>query len=158
MYYSSHTPKLLNRLNCESKCENNRRTKSCECSLARNTLGMEGCAKASRWGLHRGTSKSITHTNLHKPNNKLVSAQLEHFQCTNESRTNMDSQDSPWPELGGSHHLPLYNILCVSPQGQHPIVICPKTPKLESRNFQNCDSHNYGSPYLLFQTFDQNEI
>ncbi len=112
MYYSSHTPKLLSRLNCEFKCENNKRTRSCGCSLACNSLGIKGCVKASGWGLRRGTSKSITHTNLHKPNNKLVSAQLEHFWYTNESRENINSLR---PGLGGSHHLPLYNILCVSP-------------------------------------------
>jgi len=41
-------------------------------------------------------------------------------------------------ELGGSHHLPLYNILCASPQGPHPNGILswnsqmrvPKFPKL----------------------------
>ncbi len=33
----------------------------------------------SEMGLRRLTSNSITHTNLHKPNNKLVSEQLEHF-------------------------------------------------------------------------------
>ncbi len=43
-------------------------------SLVRITLGVEGHAKAPRWGLGRMTSKSITHTDLHKPNNKLVSA------------------------------------------------------------------------------------
>ncbi len=43
-------------------------------SLARNTLGVEGRVGASVWGLGRMTSKSITHTNLHKLNNKLVSA------------------------------------------------------------------------------------
>jgi hypothetical protein len=43
-------------------------------SLARNTLGVEGRAGALKWGLGRMTSKSITHMDLHKPNNKLVSA------------------------------------------------------------------------------------
>jgi len=28
-----------------------------------------------------------------------------------EPWANMDSQDSPWPGLGGSHHLPPYSIL-----------------------------------------------
>jgi hypothetical protein len=32
----------------------------------------------------------------------------------------LDSQDSPRPGLGGSHHLPLYSILYASPQGPHP--------------------------------------
>jgi hypothetical protein len=43
-------------------------------SLVRNTLGVEGHAIALKWRLGRLTSKSITHTNLHKPNNKLVNA------------------------------------------------------------------------------------
>jgi len=33
---------------------------------------------------------------------------------------NMDTQDSPRPELGGSHHLPPYSILYTSPRGPHP--------------------------------------
>jgi len=33
---------------------------------------------------------------------------------------NSDSQDSPQPGLGGSHHLPPYSILCASPRGSHP--------------------------------------
>jgi len=33
---------------------------------------------------------------------------------------NTDTQDSPRPGLGGSHHLPLYCILCTSPRGPHP--------------------------------------
>jgi hypothetical protein len=33
---------------------------------------------------------------------------------------NIDTQDSPRPRLGGSHHLPPYNILCTSPWGPHP--------------------------------------
>jgi len=32
----------------------------------------------------------------------------------------MDTQDSPQPGLGGSHHLPPYNIFCTSPWGPHP--------------------------------------
>jgi hypothetical protein len=43
-------------------------------SLAHNILGVEGHVGALGWGLGRLTSKSITHTNLHKPNSKLVSA------------------------------------------------------------------------------------
>jgi len=32
----------------------------------------------------------------------------------------LDTQDSPWPGLEGSHHLPPYSILCVSPRRLHP--------------------------------------
>jgi hypothetical protein len=44
------------------------------CSLACNTLGVEAHVGAPGWGLRRLTKKSITHTDLYKPNNKLVSA------------------------------------------------------------------------------------
>jgi hypothetical protein len=44
------------------------------CSLAPNTLRVEGCAGAPGWGLGRLTNKSIIHMGLHKPNNKLVNA------------------------------------------------------------------------------------
>jgi hypothetical protein len=33
---------------------------------------------------------------------------------------NLDTQDSPWPGLRGSHHLPPYSILCATPWGPHP--------------------------------------
>ncbi len=33
---------------------------------------------------------------------------------------NLDTQDSPWPGLGGSQHLPPYSILCATPRGPHP--------------------------------------
>jgi len=43
-------------------------------SLAYNVLGAEGRAGALGCKLGRFTSKSIIHIDLHKPNNKLVSA------------------------------------------------------------------------------------
>jgi hypothetical protein len=43
------------------------------CSLAYNTLGVEGCVGALGSQLGRLTKNSITNTDLHKPNNKLVS-------------------------------------------------------------------------------------
>jgi hypothetical protein len=42
-------------------------------SLIHSTSKVEGHARASGWGLGRLASNSIIHTNLHKPNNKLVS-------------------------------------------------------------------------------------
>jgi hypothetical protein len=33
---------------------------------------------------------------------------------------NTDSFDSPWLGLGGSHHLPPYSILCITPSHPHP--------------------------------------
>ncbi len=36
------------------------------------------------------------------------------------SHGHFDTQDSPQPGLGGSHHLPPYSILCVLPRRLHP--------------------------------------
>jgi len=36
------------------------------------------------------------------------------------SHGHFDTQDSPWPRLGGSHHLPPYSILYSSPPRLHP--------------------------------------
>jgi hypothetical protein len=43
-------------------------------SLAHNTLRMEEHVRALKWELERLTSKSITHTDMYKRNNKLVDA------------------------------------------------------------------------------------
>jgi hypothetical protein len=43
-------------------------------SLIHNILEVEGHVGAPGWGLRRLTSNSITYTDLHKPNHKLVSA------------------------------------------------------------------------------------
>jgi len=60
-------------------------------SLVRNTLGVKRHAKPLGWGLKRMTNGLIIHIDLHKPNNKLVSAWLKHFSCTDEPQTDMDS-------------------------------------------------------------------
>ncbi len=48
-------------------------------SLVCSILGVEGCVKAPGWGPGRLTSKSISNMNMHKPNNKLVSASWNTF-------------------------------------------------------------------------------
>ncbi len=104
------------------------------------------------------TSRSIIHTDLHKPNNKLVNAQLQHFWCTNEPWANMDSQNSPRPGLRGSHHLPPYNIPCARPRGLNPNVILtrdsqlgsleiPKIPKIGTPT--TLEAHNFLCRHLI---------
>jgi hypothetical protein len=47
---------------------------------------------------------------------------------------NTNTQDSPRPGLGGSHHLPPYSILWTSPRGPHPNGFSlPGLPRLWSR-------------------------
>ncbi len=60
-------------------------------SLTRSLLGVKGHARAPGWRLEQVTSGSIIHMELHKLNNKLVNAWLEHFWCTDELQAYMDS-------------------------------------------------------------------
>ncbi len=68
-------PKALDRLNYETKGENNARIRT---PSSQHYGGRKACW-SSKMGLGKMTSKSIIHTNMHKPNNKLVSEYLEHF-------------------------------------------------------------------------------
>jgi hypothetical protein len=106
------TPKLLDGLNCESKGDDNGKKRSWGALPGSQHFRGRMACWSFGMGLGKMISNLITHMNLHKPNNKLVSVELEHLWCTNEPRANTDSQNSPRPGLGGSHHLPPYNILC----------------------------------------------
>jgi hypothetical protein len=67
-------PKLFDRLNYKSKGEDNEKKRSW--NVLPNFQHFEGrrACWSSGMGLGRLTSNSITHTDLHKPNNKLVNA------------------------------------------------------------------------------------
>jgi hypothetical protein len=54
------------------------------------------------------------------PTNKLVRTHSTPFWCWDKPRATLNSLDSPLPGLGGSHHLPQYNILCSSLPHLHP--------------------------------------
>jgi hypothetical protein len=49
-----------------------------------------------------------------------------------EPQANTDSQDSPWLELEGNHHLPLYSIIYAWPWGLHPNVILSRDSQVKS--------------------------
>jgi hypothetical protein len=110
----------VDKFKCESKVKTMEELGGEARSLARNTFGGRMACWSSGMGLGRVSSTySLTQT-CTKPNNKLVSALLEHFWCYDKPRTTSNSQDSPLPGLGGSHHLPPYSIFFASPQGPHP--------------------------------------
>ncbi len=80
--------------------------------------GVEGRARSPEIRLGRGTSKS--RLNLHP---KQTTKWLVHIPGplgVGTSHGHFGPQDSPRPGLGGSHHLPPYNILCNAPWGLHP--------------------------------------
>ncbi len=55
-----------------------------------------------------------------KPTNKLVKSHSKSLLVLGQATGNTDSLDSPRPGFEGSHHLPPYSILCVSPWHLHP--------------------------------------
>jgi hypothetical protein len=69
--------------------------------------------------LGRGTI-ILLHGPASKTNHKLVRTHSASFWCWDKPRATLDSLDSPWPGLGGSHHLPPYSILCVAPPRPRP--------------------------------------
>jgi hypothetical protein len=77
--WSDTPPKLLNRQNCESKGENMGKIKSWGTLLGSQHFEGKGVCWNSEMGLRWVKSGSIIHTDLHKSNNKLVSAWLEHL-------------------------------------------------------------------------------
>jgi len=88
-------------------------------SLPHSTLRGRGACWSSGMGLGRVDklhSLARACTKCTQGGQCVVGALLVLGQAT----SNTDTQDSPWPGLGGSHHLPFYNILCTSPQGPHP--------------------------------------
>jgi len=83
-------------------------------------------------GLRWVISGSIIHMNLHKPSNKLVNVWLGHFWYPDKPQTYTNSQYSPGPKLGESHHLPPYRIFYAWPQGLHSNVILSQDSQVGS--------------------------
>ncbi len=88
-------------------------------SLTHNTLRGRGVCWSSGMGLGRVEklhSLTWAYTQPTQSGQCIVEAPL----VLGRVMGNTDTLDSPQPGLGGSHHLPPYSILCVSPQGPHP--------------------------------------
>ncbi len=102
-------------------------------SLAHNTLRGRGSCWSSGMGLGRGDKLySLTRacTQPTQSGQCIVGAPLVLRQTTG----NTDTQDSPRPRLGGSHHLPPYSILVALRGGYIQMVLFLGTPEMESRN------------------------
>jgi hypothetical protein len=106
---------LLEGLKCESKWKTTEEGGVGMYSLAHNTLRGRGACWSSGMGLGRIDKLIHSHGPAHNPH-KVVGAPLVLGPATG----NTDTQDSPRPGLGGSHHLPPYSILCDSSRDPHP--------------------------------------
>jgi hypothetical protein len=62
----------------------------------------------------------LLHDPASKTNPKLVKTHSASIWCWDKPRATLDSLDSPRPRLGGTHHLPPYSILCITPREPHP--------------------------------------
>jgi hypothetical protein len=67
----------------------------------------------------------------------------------NKPLANTNSQDSPWPKLGGNHHLLPYSILCACPWGQHPNVILSQDSQVGVLKFPNLGFSQFWKPITL---------
>jgi hypothetical protein len=97
-------------------------------------------------GLGQAIIASIIHMDLHKPNNKLVNAQLEHLWCTDKPRTNINSENSPRPVLKGSRTFPFILYFMPGHMSNTQMSFCFRTPKCELWNSQNFDFRNFAGP------------
>jgi len=62
---------------------------------------------------------------------------------------NSDSQDSAWPGLGGSHHLPPYSILRASPRGPHPNGILSRDSQMGVSKLPKLGLLRFWGPIIL---------
>jgi hypothetical protein len=101
------------------------------------------------------TNKSIIHLDLYKLNNKLVSALLKHFWCTNEPWAYIDSQISPrawtWVE---ATTFPFTIFFMINHRACTQMWFFSQLPSRKSWNFRNLNSHHFGGLWFLVQTSD----
>jgi hypothetical protein len=89
-------------------------------SLTRSTRGGRGACWSSGIRTRKSDKLYLLIRTCIKPTNKLVSSLSRTTLVLGQPRATLDSQDSPRPDLGGSHHLPPYNIICASARHLHP--------------------------------------
>jgi len=148
------TPKLLDGLSCESKEKNSKRRRSQGALLGSQHFEAKRVCWNFGMGLSKLTSKSLTHTDLHKPNNRLVSAKMEHLWCTDKPRQTWTRNTHDNSDLREATTFPLivYFVPSMRPAPKchfasgNPEIPKVGTPKCESRNFQSWDSRNFGGP------------
>ncbi len=80
--------------------------------------GVRGACQKS-WDQTRKRDNYVVTRSCIQNQHKLVRTHSAPFWCWDKPRVTLDSLDSPWPGLRGSHHLPPYSILCVAPREPH---------------------------------------
>jgi hypothetical protein len=81
--------------------------------------GWEGHAESFDIKLRRGTTYLVTRSCI-KTNQQVGCFTFGITFGVGTSHRQQNSLDSPRPELGGSHHLPPYSVICACPWHLHP--------------------------------------
>ncbi len=134
---------LLEGFKCESKQKTTEEEGVGARSLAHNTWRGRGVCWSFGMGLGRVDKFQLLTQGCTKSTQGgqcIVGAPL----VLGRTIDNMDTQDSPWPRLGGSHHFLFYSILC-DYRAHIQMVFCPGIAKWESRNRPSWDSHDFGA-------------
>jgi hypothetical protein len=142
-----HTPKLLDRLNCESKCENNKRIRSWgTLPGSQHFGGVKGHARALRWGLERVTSiQLLTWTCTNQITSWLVHSWNIFGARTSHTQT-WTHKTHHGPDLGEATTFPLILFFVHDHETSTQMSFCIGTPKWESQNSRNWDSYDFGGP------------
>jgi hypothetical protein len=122
--------------------------KSQECTLpgSHHFEGARGACWSSEMGLGRMTSTySLTRT-CTKPNNKLVSALLEHFGVRMSHEQIWIHKTHHNSDLGEVTTFPLIVYYVPLHEAHIQVAFWPGNPKWESWNFQSWDPHHFGVP------------
>ncbi len=98
--------------------------------LGSQHFGGRGTCQNSRMGPRRLTSTSITHTDLNKPNNKLVSAQLEHFGAWMIHRQTWTHKTHHGPNLQEATTFPLIIYYVPGHKTSIQMSFCHGSPKI----------------------------
>ncbi len=119
---------LLERLKCESKLKTTEEEGVEACSLTCNTLeGVEGCVGASGWDQEELTSFNYSHK-LAQHQHKVVSAQLEHLWCQEETHVTQIHKTHHGPDLGKTPPSPLQYIMQLSMVATSKWLFVPRFP------------------------------
>ncbi len=140
------TPKLLDGLIYETKGEDIGRRRSWARSLIRSTSGVQGHAGVLGWGLGRLTSESITHTTCTNQTTSWLVHTWNIFGAWTKHGKIWTHKTHQSLNLGETTTFPLIVFFVPGHGASTQMSFSPKTLKWESRNSQNWNSYNFGSP------------
>ncbi len=132
-------------------------------------LGLRGCSRLLALQRGRGVCQKLRdQTRKRDQKIKLESASKHQPQegqfafgtplGVGTSHKHFDTQDSPRPGFGGSHHLPPYSILYNAPRGLHLNGSFSRDSQVGVLKLSRLESWDFGSSYLSTTKPNQDEV